>query len=353
MIKDLIKKLRALNFSDLHLSEGKIPTIRNVVWDIQRLNTDKISHKEIREIIIEIAWKDNLKKVEEDTEEVDCAYSMNDIWRCRLNIFKDINWLNVSMRIIPEKILDLKDIGFDEDVIKQITSYPNWLILITWSTWSWKSTSLSSVINFINKNSHKNIITIEDPIEFVYENLQSNIIQREVWQHTKSFWTALKAAMREDPDIILIWEMNDLDTIQSALTLAETWHLVFWTLHTNWASSTINRIIDVFPEGKQNQIKSQLATSLRSIISQALIKRDDWSWRVAAREFLIANTWIQNIIKEWNLKQINSMIQIWKKDWMNTLNASLIKLVKEWVVSAEDALKKTNDKADFMQYFKD
>ena len=350
MLTQLLQKLQFLQFSDLHLSEWKIPHIRDISWDILELKSEPVSLEEMENFVIQIAWEDSLRKVREDLEEVDTAHFFDWLWRCRINVYLDINWLSVAIRMIPEKVPTIESLNLPP-ICSQLASLPNWLLLITWATGSWKSTTLAAMIDYINKNYKKNIITIEDPIEFVHKNQFWNVSQREVWRHTKTFSTAMKAAMREDPDVILVWEMNNLETIQSAITLAETGHLVLWTLHTNNAPSTISRIIDAFPSAQQGQIKNQLSTSLRAVISQVLISKRDWTWKVAAREIMIVNSWIESLIREWDVKQMHSMIQMWRDEWMVTLINSLLELIKNWEITVEKALEKITRKEDLLKYF--
>ena len=228
--------------------------------------------------------------------------------------------------------------------IKELCKKQKWLILVTWPTWSWKSTNLASMIDFINKNYKKHIITIEDPIEFSFEDWQSLIHQREVWAHTNSFERAIKSALREDPDIIMVWEMRDPETIKAAITLAETWHIVFSTLHTNDSVQTVDRIVDVFPPAQQAQIRMQLSQSLIWIISQRLVPRIDWKWRVAAREILVTDDAIKNLIITGKTHQIYSVIEVWKEKWMILMDKYLLALYQKNFISKETLLAFARDK---------
>ena len=211
-----------------------------------------------------------------------------------------------------------------------------WLILVTWPTWSGKSTNIAWMINYINKKYKKHIITIEDPVEFAFKSDKCLINQREVWTNTKSFTNAMRASLREDPDVIVIWEMRDLETIQTAITLAETWHLVLSTLHTNDSVQTIDRIVDVFPSIQQKQIRMQLSQSLIWIISQKLIPKKDWVGRVASREILIANNAVKSLIIEGKTHQLYSVLEVWKEEGMILMDKYLVVLYKRWLISKEN-----------------
>ena len=219
-----------------------------------------------------------------------------------------------------------------------------WLILVTWPTGSWKSTNLASMINFINKNYKKHIITIEDPIEFSFESEKSLINQREVWAHTHSFERAIKSALREDPDVIMVWEMRDPETIKSAITLAETGHIVFSTLHTNDSVQTVDRIVDAFPPAQQSQIRMQLSQTLIWIISQRLLPRADWEWRVPAREILFADDAVKNLIINWKTHQLYSVLEVWKDKWMILMDKYLLALYTKKMITKDILLAYARDR---------
>ena len=230
------------------------------------------------------------------------------------------------------------------DTVKEMCNKWKWLIIVTWPTGAWKSTNLAAMIDYINKNHKKHIITIEDPVEFAFTSDKCLINQREVWHHTKGFDIAMRSALREDPDIIMVWEMRDPETIKTAITLAETWHLVLSTLHTNDSVQTIDRIVDVFPWSQQKQIRMQLAMSLTWVISQRLIARKDRDWRIAAREILTSTDAVRNLIITWKTHQLYSVLEVWMKHWMILMDKYLILLYKKWVISRENLLAYARDK---------
>lgn len=251
--------------------------------------------------------------------------------RFRVNVFFAKNWVGAVFRPIKTKLPNYKELWLPNklfDLIKR----KNWLLLVTWSVWSWKSTTMSTLIDIISSNMSKHIITVEDPIEYVFNNNKSLIEQREIWTNTKSFENGLKYALRQASDIIMIWEMRDLETFRLALRAAETWNLVIATLHTSWASNTVSRIIDMFPWDEKEYIRAQLSDSLIWIIWQDLIKTKDWKGRVLATELLVNNTNISNMIRKWTIHQIDWAMETWMNDWMHTMEHSLEKLTKEWKI---------------------
>jgi twitching motility protein PilT len=263
--------------------------------------------------------------------EIDFAIELKDYARFRVNVFSENKGYGIVLRPIKSKLPDYDSLGLPK-ILKKISKKKNWLVLVTWSVGSWKSTTMSSLVDYINKESSKHIITIEDPIEFVFKNKQSLIEQREVWVHTQSFENWLKYALRQASDVIMIWEMRDLETFRLALRAAETGNLVFATLHTSWAARTISRIIDMFPGDEQEQIRSQLSDSLIWVIWQDLLKKKDWSGRVLASELLINNTWVSNMIR----KDLNHLIQgameTWAGDGMYTMEKSVEYLTNKWII---------------------
>jgi len=281
--------------------------------------------------------------------ELDLSYELANISRFRVNVFKHRRGEAAAFRLIPEKIKTLSELGLPS-ILSEFTKKDKGLVLITGPTGSGKSTTLSAMIDIINKKRYDNIITIEDPIEFIHYHKNCLISQREIGSHTKSFFSALRSALREDPDVILVGEMRDLETISMALTAAETGHLVFSTLHTISAAETIERIIDVFPPHQQNQVRMQLAGSLLGVIAQTLIANLDEKGRVPALEIMIANPAIRNLIREGKTHQIPSTIQISKKDGMQSLDQSLKDLLMEGKISQEDAIKKAFDKKAFVEH---
>ncbi len=337
-------------YSDIHINTWKRAIIRDNSWRIIELNDttnndnhDVIFSKEmIDEIIKHIAWEENYNKFIKQ-KELDISYKYENKDRYRVNCYIDSNWYSIAFRTIKQKISTIKDLWLWE-VVQRMCDKQKWLILMTWPTWCWKSTNLAAMIDYINKKYNKHIITIEDPIEFIFKNEKSLINQREVWSHTKWFKEAIRSSLREDPDVIMIWEMRNEETVRSAITLAETGHLVLSTLHTNDSAQAIDRIVDIFPEWQQKQIRMQFALSLIWIISQRLLPRKDIDGRIAAREILINNDAVKNLIITWKTHQVYSILEIWKKDWMILLDKYLIALYKKWLISKETLISYAKDK---------
>jgi len=339
-------------YSDIHINTWSYPKIRDTSGNIIelkliRLESGDISIPEfssdhVLEIILHILWQENFDLYKKQFE-IDGSYQHVGWIRYRINCYKDSNGDSIALRTIPQVIPSLESLGLWEN-IKDMCKKSKWLILVTGPTGTWKSTNLAWMIEYINTNFKKHIITIEDPIEFVFQNKQSLINQREVWIHTSSFARAMKASLREDPDVIMIWEMRDPETIKAAITLAETWHLVFSTLHTNDTVQSIDRIVDVFPSDQQSQIRMQLAMSLVWVIAQRLIPRVDNDNRIAAREILINNDAVRNLIITWNTHQLYSVIEIWQKQGMVLMDHYLIALYKKWIISKETFTNYVRDK---------
>lgn len=343
-------------YPDLHLASFSYPKIRNKSWEIQEIWEDiwiniwSLSDENIKQVMISIIWE-KLFIDFEIRKEYDCSY-MIDTWeRYRVNFYNDTNWYSIAMRLIPSTLPTLKDLWLWEQ-IEIMCKKSKWLILVTWPTWSWKSTNLAAMINYINTNFKKHIITIEDPVEFAFKSNLSLVNQREVWTHTLWFDNAIRACLREDPDVIMIWEMRDPETIKAAITLAETGHLVLSTLHTNDSVQTVDRIVDVFPASQQNQIRMQLSQTLIWIISQRLLPRFDKEWRIAAREILIINDAIKNLIITAKTHQIYSVLEVWKKEWMILMDKYLYALFTKWIISRDILLSYVRDK-DWMEMMLD
>jgi twitching motility protein PilT len=335
-------------YSDIHICEDKQVAVRDHSWNIKRL--DYILDRD------EIFWFANKINNPDQIdallqwEEIDNAYTWE--WsRYRINIYFDMNWINMALRRIPQKVPTMEKIDLPEH-IKQILHKDRWLILVTWPTGSGKSTTVASLIDYINHNLEKHIITLEDPIEFVFEEDKCLINQRNVGSNTLSWSRGIKYALRQDPDIIMVGEMRDLETIQSALTLVETWHLVISTLHTINAPQTISRIIDAFPANKQNMIATQLSLSLEMIISQRLIERKDKKWRVAAREIMLADPAISNLIRENKIAQIFSVLETSLNKWMISMDHSLAKLVAKNIVDLKTIIPYIRNKSTFKDLVK-
>lgn len=340
-------------YSDVHLSTWAYPLIRdhsgkiqdideivNETWESIKIPV--LSKEQIESIILSIAWEGGLQKFKE-TFELDVSYKYEEKERYRVNCYIDSNGYSIAMRSIPQKIPTLEELGLWEQ-IKQLCGKSKGLVLMTGPTGTGKSTNIAAMIDYINKTYNKHIITIEDPIEFVFHNDKSIINQREVGTHTKSFDAAIRACLREDPDVIVIGEMRDPETIKSAITLAETGHLVLSTLHTNDTVQTIDRIVDVFPAEQQDQIRMQFAMSLLAIVSQRLLPRQDADARIAAREILINNDAVRNLIITGKNHQLYSVLEVGQKDGMILMDKYLVALYRKNLISKESLLSFSRDK---------
>lgn len=331
------------NITDIHLSTNKKIYIRNNSWDIQKVDESReLELNDLESIVKELVWKDWFENFKIN-KELDVSYNYKSIHRYRVNTYLDSKWISIAMRVIPSEIPSMESLGL-WDQIKDMCKKWKGLILVTWPTGSWKSTNMAAMIDYINQNYSKHIITIEDPIEFWFTEKKSLINQRELWSHTNWFSNALKSALREDPDVIMLWEMRDPETIKTAITLAETGHLVISTLHTNDSVQTIDRIVDVFPWNMQGQIRMQLSQSLVGIISQRLLPRIDKEWRIPAREILISNDAIRNLIIRWQTHQLYSVLEIWKNMWMILMDRYLLALYNKNIISKEILLSNVRDK---------
>ncbi|MEP0356071.1 MAG: type IV pilus twitching motility protein PilT [Paraglaciecola sp.] len=326
--------------SDLHLSAGLPPIIR-VDGEMRRLNIPALEHKEVHGLIYEI-MNDKQRKEYEENLETDFSFEVKDLSRFRVNAFMQNRGAAAVLRTIPSEILSLDDLGAP-DIFKDIINQPTGIVLVTGATGSGKSTTLAAMIDHINKTKREHILTIEDPIEFVHENKMCVLNQREVHRDTHSFNNALRSALREDPDIILVGELRDLETIRLAISAAETGHLVFGTLHTNSAPKTIDRLIDVFPAAEKSMIRSMLSESLRAVISQTLLKKNGGG-RVAAHEIMLGIPAIRNLIREDKVPQMYSVIQTGQSHGMQTMDQCLQKLVAQGLISPQDAAAKSVDK---------
>lgn len=332
------------NASDLHLSAGMPPMIR-VHGEIRRINLPAMEHKDVHDMVYDI-MNDGQRKFYEEHLECDFSFAIPNLARFRVNAFNTHRGAASVMRTIPSKVLTLEQIKAPK-IFAEIAQQPRGVVLVTGPTGSGKSTTLAAMINDINENQYGHILTLEDPIEFVHESKKCLINQREVRRDTHSFANALRAALREDPDIILVGEMRDLETIRLAMTAAETGHLVFGTLHTSSAAKTIDRIIDVFPAEEKEMVRAMLSESLRAVISQALLKTKDGSGRVAAHEIMIGTPAIRNLIREGKIAQMYSTIQTSQAVGMQTLDQNLADLVKRNVVSVAEARAKAMNKDNF------
>lgn len=334
LLLELLNKTKEMNASDLHLTVGLAPTIRCNGKLIQ-LGIDKLSSNDLERFSREILQE----KYDEYIEigEFDTSYSVEGVGRFRINVFKEKNNDAIAIRVIALKIPTLNELNHPE-VLKSIINKKRGLILVTGPTGSGKSTTLAAMINEINNTREEHIITLEDPIEYLHNHNKCIINQREIGRDSKSYNKALKAVLREDPDVILVGEMRDLETISIAITAAETGHLVFSTLHTIGAAKTIDRIIDVFPPHQQQQIKIQLASVLKAVVSQQLVETIDGNGRVPSMEIMVTTPGIQNLIREGKTQQIESAVQTGNKYGMRTMDMSLAELCKRGVISQDTAM---------------
>lgn len=340
-ISDLLAFSVKNKASDLHLSAGLPPMIR-VHGDIRKINVPAMDHSQVHDMVYDI-MNDGQRKVYEEHLEVDFSFEIPNLARFRVNAFNHNRGSGAVFRTIPSKILTLEQLNCPA-IFKEIAETPRGICLVTGPTGSGKSTTLAAMIDYINENEYGHILTVEDPIEFVHQSKRCLINQREVGPHTLSFNNALRSALREDPDVILVGEMRDLETIRLALSAAETGHMVFGTLHTSSAAKTVDRIIDVFPAAEKEMVRSMLSESLRSVISQTLLKTKDGQGRIAAHEIMIGTPAIRNLIRENKIPQMYSAIQTGQNVGMQTLDQNLQDLVKRNVISANEARSKAANK---------
>ena len=344
-ISDLLAFSVKNKASDLHLSAGLPPMIR-VHGDIRKINVPALDHTSVHDMVYDI-MSDGQRKVYVETLECDFSFEIPKLARFRVNAFNHQRGSGAVFRTIPSKILTLEELNCPA-IFKDIADTPRGLCLVTGPTGSGKSTTLAAMIDYINDKEFGHILTVEDPIEFVHTSKKCLINQREVGPHTLSFNNALRSALREDPDVILVGEMRDLETIRLALTAAETGHMVFGTLHTSSAAKTIDRIIDVFPAAEKEMVRSMLSESLRAVISQTLVKTKGEQGRVAAHEIMIGTPAIRNLIREAKIPQMYSAIQTGQSVGMQTLDQNLQDLVKRNIVSPNEARSKAANKDSIM-----
>ena len=335
--------------SDLHLISGQQPVLR-IQGELERVKYKPLDNDDLKGMLYEIAPEEKVK-VFEETGDVDFAYEITGLARYRANFFEQKYGVGAVFREIPSSVLTCEQLGLPS-IVRRLATLPRGLVLVTGPTGSGKSTTLAAIIDEANKTRKDHILTVEDPIEFVHKSEKAIVNHREVGLHTRSFAAALRGALREDPDIILVGEMRDLETISLAIEASATGHLVFGTLHTTSAAKTVDRIIEVFPVSQQEQIRNTLADGLRAVVAQTLFKRTDKKGRVAALEIMIANPAVRNLIREGKTFQIPSMIQTGKKYGMQSLDDAILDHLEKRRISADDAYNKANDKGKFRPFMK-
>jgi twitching motility protein PilT len=335
--------------SDLHLSTGNQPMLR-IHGDLVRIDAPLLDNDDLKALVYEIAPEMKIKHFEE-TGDVDFGYEFPGTARFRANFLNQKSGIAAVFRLIPSKVMTMEELNLPP-VLKKFAMLKKGMILVTGPTGSGKSTTLAAMVDYANLHRKDHIITVEDPIEFVHRSQQSLVNQREVGIHTKSFASALRGALREDPDLVLVGEMRDLETIELALTAAATGHLVFGTLHTSNAAKTIDRIIDVFPTNQQNQIRAGLSESLKGVVAQNLFKRIDQPGRCAALEILVCDSPIANLIREGKTHQVSGMMQVGKRKGNQPLDDAIMELLRAARISPEEAYEKATDKKKFRMMLK-
>jgi len=349
-IDAFLKIMNENKASDLHLAAGSQPIMR-VSGELKQLEYKVLPHEALKALLAEIADPEKFKMFE-DTGDLDFAYEVPGLARYRVNFFNQRYGISAVFREIPSKIMTIDELGLPQ-VLRKLATLDKGMVLVTGPTGSGKSTTLAAIIDHVNKIRKDHIITIEDPIEFVHQSRGCHISYREISTHTRSFATALRAALREDPDIILVGEMRDLETISLALEAAATGHLVFSTLHTQSATKTVDRVIDVFPHDQQSQIRVTLSETLKAVVSQTLLKRKDGQGRCAALEIMIATPAVANLIREGKTYQLASTIQTGKKMGMQSLDDAIMELLQKKMIEPEEAYTKSADKDRFATLLKE
>lgn len=333
--------------SDLHLTCGSPPILR-LHGELTRIKFRELSSQDMQALFYEIMTADQRSDFEAK-HDIDFAYEIADVARFRVNVFMQRKGIGAVLRTIPSKVLSADDLALP-DAVRNLCKLNKGLVLVTGPTGSGKSTTLAAMVDLINETRADHVLTIEDPIEFVHQNKRGLVNQREIGNHTASFSAALRAALREDPDVILVGEMRDLETISLGITAAETGHVVFGTLHTNSAAKTVDRIINAFPADEQEQIRAMLAETLRGVVSQQLLRKADGQGRVAALEILVGTPAIGNLIREGKTFQIPNMMQTGRKDGMQMMDQAILDFLMKNVIAPEEAYAKAHNKAEFAPY---
>lgn len=346
-LRDLLQRMVALGASDLHMEAGNPPILR-LKGDMRFTNLPRMNHARVEELLSILPVNEAQREKFEEVGNIDFAYELPGVARFRVNWLKQKNGMGSVIRVIPSRVPSLEEMGLPE-VLKKVCMSPRGIVLVTGPTGSGKSTTLAAMISYINQNRKAHIITIEDPIEFSHNSNKCLIDHREVGHHCKSFASAMRSALREDPDIVLVGEMRDLETISLALSAAEMGVLVFGTLHTNSATKTIDRVIDVFPSDAQDQVRMQLSQSLRGVVAQQLLKKADGSGRVAALEIMFVNEGIRSLIREGKTSQLPSFLIMGREEGMQTLDNHLIELVRKGIIRKEDAIERAHDLSTFLR----
>jgi twitching motility protein PilT len=349
-INDLLKMMVEKGASDLHISAGASIQVR-IDEKLVPIDDNILSQEESKALSYSMLSEDQIKKFERDLE-LDMAFGIKSLGRFRTNIFQQRGTICCAIRLIPHDIWTFEQCGLPADVVISLCKKPKGLVLVTGATGSGKSTSLASMIDWINKDRNCHIVTVEDPIEFIHSNKKAIVHQREIYSDTHSFGKALRHVLRQDPNVILIGELRDLETIESALIIAETGHLVFATLHTSDCVQTINRIVDVFPSHQQQQIRTQLSFVLLGVLSQQLIPLQKSNGRVLAMEILLSTPALKSLIRESKVHQVYSIMQTCQKEGMKTMNQALYELYQKKLITYEDAFARTTDPDDLARLFK-